>query len=807
MRTYTRTGFVLAIFVVVAGAAELIPHAALPAGRSAAARMRATTLESNGIEGLVQPRGAQAVTRDRYLQYARASADWTWDHQDEILANWRKTFDPESPFGYRAPGGLIDMALIYAYLFEKEGTPIYAERAKKVLLTYGDYRSQFPDWAAKKRPDYTNGVPALPDFFVVMRFVRAYDTLHRLGKLTLAEASQVESLVAHSMDYLLQTSEWGAMNRAMLRAESLAWAVRAMKNHPRVAAYEMQRRALGDDNWGHWEIEDATLYHGVWAYALLGYADALGRMDDLFKTPEFYYYAQYFLNLMSPAGVVPDFGDAQWTSNWQHFLVFFEAAAARLNDPAMKWAARTIATKYIDFEHPTSSGMGCFLLDAYRWGRDDISAEPPKSLSAEVMEDVQGKKVVFRNGWKPDSTYLLLTYRDEGEGGLNFRDYLRDSIPVEEEKMTHGHADENSLVLLMSGGSVLLHDGGYRDYMPSGPFGAYRQDYFHNRLVVRPEKIFMGQNAGGQRYSTKDAVPAQPLFEFLRDAGSYRPIRTQKVDFLTLPEFDYSRTRLIDDGWGYEADRVVVYVKDPEMFVVFDVFKSKTTEYFTLANLWHTRRILAKGDHWYDTVYDAIGAEKLPLDRALLICFPQTHYRLEGVEPLKRHAQDEQTIYQMTASHFEPTYTEGFVTVLVPHRTDQAPADLVSRVRSIETVPARAGMGVTIEAGGRVITVGVKGDLRMDIARDWRRPRYIYEKGKIAYGSLETDGDLVFAAQEQGELSYTIVNMTRAQWDGWQIFQNGQSFHGLPFDASEDTSGVDKVRYWRDKVKIDTRGR
>ena len=68
------------------------------------------------------------------------------------------------------------------------------------------------------------------------------------------------------------------------------------------------------------------------------------------------------------------------------------------------------------------------------------------------MEDVQGKKIVFRSGWKPEDTYLLLNYRDEGDGGLNFRDYLRDTIPVEEEKMTHGHADENSLVLLMSGG-------------------------------------------------------------------------------------------------------------------------------------------------------------------------------------------------------------------------------------------------------------------------------------------------------------------------------------------------------------------
>ncbi len=784
-----RTVLVLVLLVLCAGA-ELWLSRASPASAQ------------TGIN-----QAAPQVTRDRYLEYARAAADWTWEHQGEILQRWRETFDPDSPFGYRAPGGLIDMALIYSHLFEKEGKATYAERARNVLLTYGDYRRQFPDYAIKRRPDYSNGVPALPDFFVVMRFVRAYDTLHRMGKLTAAEASAVEALVAHSMDYLLQTSEWGTMNRTMLRAESLAWAVRAMKNHPRAAAYETQRRALGDDNWGNWEIEDATIYHGIWVYSLLGYSEALGRMDELFRTPEVYYYAHYFQNLISPASMVPDFGDAQWSANWQYYLVFFEAAAARLNDPEIKWAAQTIATKFIDFKNPNNAGLGCFLMDAYRWGRDDVAIKAPTTLSAEVMEDIVGKKVVFRNGWKPDSTYLLLNDRDEGDGGQNFRDYLRDSIPVEEEKMTHGHADENSIVLLMSGGSVLLHDAGYRDFMPSGPFGAYRQDYFHNRLVVRPEKIFMGQKEGMQRYSTKDAVPAQGLFEFLRDAGSYRAIRTRKVDFLALPEFDYSRTRLVDDGWGYDADRVVVYVKNPEMFVVFDIFKPRTTEYFTLANLWHTRLIFTRGEHWYDTGYDVIGAEKLPDNRRLLILFPQTHYRLEGVEPLKRHYQDEQTIYQMTASHFEPGYNEAFVTVLIPHTKDQAPASVASSVRFIETVPGRAGMAVSIQSGGREITVGVKNDLRMDITRDWRRPRYLYEKGKIAYGAIETDGDLLFASESQGELTYTIVNMTRAQRGAQLLFQNGTSFHGLPFDASPDPSGIDKVRYWRDTVKIGPRNK
>jgi hypothetical protein len=743
----------------------------------------------------------------RYIEYARAAADWAWDHREENLARWRAQFDPESPFGYRAPGNLLETALIYSYLFEKEGQPRYADRAREILVTYGDYRSAFPEWAVKKRPDYDHGVPALSDFFTVMRYLRAYDALHRLGKLTPADAKKIGDVAAHSIEYLLQTSEWGAMNRTMLRAESLAWAVRAFPDHPRAAAWEQQRRALGDDNWGNWEIEDATIYHGVWLYALMGYADALGRLDDLFRTPEVYYYAHYFLNLLSPAGMVPDFGDAAWTQNWQHYFVFFEAAAARLNDAALAWAAQQIAAKFINFSAPTSVSLGCFLIDSYRWGRPGIQPSAPVQLSQEVMEDVQGKKIVFRNGWSPSSIYLLLNYRDEGDGGMNFRDYLRDSIPVEEEKMTHGHADENSVVLLMSNGSVLLHDGGYRDYMPSGPFGAYRQDYFHNRMVVRPEKFFMGQEKGDTRYSTKDPVPGQPLVEFLRNAGSYRPVRTRKVDFLSLPEVDYSRTRLIDDGWGYDCDRVVAYVKDPGLFVIFDIFKSRTDEFFTLANLWHTRKIYSQGEHWYDTGYDVIGQQALPDNDRLLVAFPSTHFRLEGVTPQKRHYQDELTIHQATAHHFEQGHTEGFITVLVPHGKGVDPKTLAGRIHLLEPSPERAGLAVVVDAGTRRITVGAKQDLRMDIARDYRRPRYVFEKGRTAYGPLATDGDFVFASEDAGSLSYAIVNMTRAEYDGQVLFQNGHSYHGLQFDGTSDPAGVDKVRYWRDTVKVHAGGR
>ena len=763
-------------------------------------KIQARTIVAGGLLLLLLAPVLRAAPRSRYLAYARSSADWTYAHRDELLAQWKKTFDPLNVFGYRGPGGLLEMAFIYSYLFETEKRPEAAARAKEVLLTYGDYRSAYPESSIKLRSDYADGVPALPDFFTVMRYIRTFDTLRRLGRLSPADIKVASDLIAGSMRYLLRTAEWGPMNRSALRAESLAWAVRALPGHPDAAKWEMQRRALGDDSWGNWQIEDATLYNGVWLYSLLGYADASNGIKELFSTPEMYYYAQYYLNLVCPAGVVPDLGDAHWTSNWAHFLVYFETAAAALRDPALKWAAETIAAKFVDLSNPTSAGLGAMLLDAYRWGSDAVKAAVPTGLSTEVMEDVQGKKIVFRNGWSPLSSYLLLNYRDEGDGGLNFRDYLRDTIPVEEEKMTHGHADENSIVLLMSGGSILLHDGGYRDYMPSGPYGAYRQDYFHNRLCVRPEKIFWGQKQGEFRYSTRDAVPGQSLLEFMRDAGSYRPVRTRKVDFLTFDDFDYSRTRLIDGGWGYQADRVVVYVKNPECYVVFDIFKALREDYFTLGAFWHTRKIFGQGEHWYDTGYDQIQTAALPQDKRLLVLFPAKEARMEGVEPEKRHYQDEWLIHQSWAQHFELGETCALVTVLVPHGATEGVGSWLDRVAFAPAEPARGATGVVIKDGDREIVVGVKNDLRQDMSRDNRRPRYTYEAGRIAVGGVETDGDLIYASSRGGGLDYTIVNLTKALYRGRTLVEAAEGQYGLGYDARPDRGGIGKMRYWRDKA-------
>jgi hypothetical protein len=324
----------------------------------------------------------------------------------------------------------------------------------------------------------------------------------------------------------------------------------------------------------------------------------------------------------------------------------------------------------------------------------------------------------------------------------------------------------------MNNGSVLLHDGGYREYMPSGLWGGYRADYFHNRVCVRPEKIWMGQKQGEYRYSPTEhpEIPAQSVLDFLHNAGSYRRVRTQKVDFLTFDDFDYSRTRLIDDRWGYQWDRVITYIKDPEMFVVFDVLKATEEEWFTACNLWHTRKIINRGDHWYDTQYDSLRQYDLSTDNSLLIYFPKTHYRLEWVEEEQRYYQKEWVISQYTGQHFELGQHIGFVTVLIPHPTGDDATYWIDQIRFVDSDSEGEGMSVEIKDAKRTICVGIKNDLRRDMFRDYRRPKYTYESGKLHFGNLETNGDFFFTDKKGKNLNFTIVNLSRAVYNEQILF-------------------------------------
>ncbi len=744
---------------------------------------------------------AQAVSRQEYLDYAEAAAENGWRHLEEARRRWRQRIDLQNVFGYRPPADEVYLAALNANLYLLTGGKKYLQRIRELLLYYDRFKTAYPPEYAKSRPEYAGGLPTLPDFFTFSKYVHAYEILKRYGNLSPQDIRHIENNIAESADFLVNFQEWGAMNRAMLRAEALLYAAKVLRHHPHRRRWLTLGRAMARDNISSWEIEDATLYNAIWLYSYLGYASDVEEDEGLYRTPMMQYSFEYYLQLISPAGIVPDFGDANWSSAWNRMIPFFEKAAAVQHDPRFRWAAAQYFRKFLQ---PAPARKSIFtaltLSDACRWADFRLPAVAPANGSREVLEDIVGKKIVFRSGWGPKSLYLLLNYRDEGDGGWLFRNYLQTTIPTEEEKMHHGHSDENSIVLFMKNGGILLHDGGYRDFMPSGPFGAYRADYFHNRLVVRRGKMALGQKEGEYRYSVRKAVPGQSLLEFLRNSGAHRRVRTQKIEFLPNRDYQLSRTRLIDEEAGYEWDRILVRINELDWFVVFDVVRFTRDTYLTLADLWHTRQVLSRGEGWFDTAYDSLQSLDVRSNMRLLIDFPYREHRFDGMEEQRRYYQREKVVYQMVPRHGYPGDLQVFATVLIPHPAEQPPAPLVSGIRWLPTDRFPRAAAIAIHHNGATYLVGAKLDLRYELVRFWRRPMYTYESGRVRYGEWETDAQHLLVVETADSLRYAMSGGTKLVYRGQVLHAQKPVTFGLSFDGTPDQPGVGKMRYWEGAV-------
>ncbi len=641
--------------------------------------------------------------------------------------------------------------------------------------------------AIYQRPVVTAG-ERLTDFFQVPFYCQAYKYIKDCAAVTKQQRQQIELNIAESADALFNHPEWGPMNRAMLRVEGLLLAAQLLPGHVHAQKWLKMSRAIAADSWGKWEEEDAQIYHPVWICSLIRYADAL---DDpsLFRLPTVRYYFDYFVHLISPAGMVVDFGDARWNENWASYTACLERAAAEYDRGDYKWAAQRITNQVgLPGRSQLSVRAGMKLADAYRWADDSLETTgPPATLSEEVLEDVIGKKIVFRDGWDQHATFLMLNYRDEGDWGLLARDFLRHTIPVEEEKMHHGHADENAICLLMNQGSILLHEAGYRNAIPSGPNGEFRADYFHNRLVTRTGK----------------RAREQGLCDYLRNSGAYHQVTTEKIDFTSFDTIDVSRTRVTDPRTGVQNDRVITYLKEDDIFIVFDIIKMLETDYFTFSTLWHATTLLEQGEHHFVTAVDQIQDHVLPQNRALLIDFLQGGIRRMGTFPLRRHYQDEISVYQTLSSHYYAGHIETFVTVLAPVERDAEVDKLVASIRLIESAEPRAGVGVAIAGPQQTRYICVKTDLRSEILAANVRPRYTFESGKVTYGPIETDAYFFYGSTAGKELTYAATHLVGIKFNGKEVFAAHDNTFALMPDDLGTGFGPSKWRSWFDTVEVE----
>lgn len=721
---------------------------------------------------------------DRYLEETLDDALATLDDQ---VSRWRERFSEltggnivSELIGYQPPTFLVNIADVSSYLYEYTGERKYAETTRDLLVSMNEYRRYFPE-AFQTRVEYSDGIPAVNWFRALPVYTEAFMRTQDSGVYREADIEAIRDAVASSADIVFKFPEWGAMNRAMLRAESLMAASIAFPDHPRAATWRKMAEILASDTIRSWEIEDASIYHPIWLHAYVNYLDLAGH-DEVFASPMVKYYFDYFVALLTPAGTIPEFGDGHWWMNLSEYVLLLERGAREYGDGTMKWAAnRMLESMEVlgsgEALATPSVGVARTLIRRRQWGDANVQPVEPSFGSGDALEEVIAKKLVFRSGWDPDAFYLMLNYKDEGYYSVMQKDYLKQILAVEEEKMHHGQSDENGISLMMKNGAVLLSDGGYRPRAPSGEFGGYRADIFHNRVVVRDERRGIDQ----------------PYFDILRNSGAYNEsVQTSKIDFQSVEPFEYSRTRISDPRTGYTGDRVLVRDKAEDYVVVVDALQFTESKYYTAAQLWHTRQVVESGDNWYRMRIDSLmGRFANPGDGDLLVVLPKAIDT--GVEAEERADQDEQALYQAVSRYFRAGNIETFVAVLVPISRQDDAASIAARFRLTKDDDE----GVTVEVDGNT-WYGVKADLYRDVLNEDIRPRYNYDSGKINYGPFTTDADFAFVTTRNGRNGtpqYAATNFVRLDFGDTTLF-DAPSSQFFQVWGKSDHVGRAKWRMW-----------
>lgn len=711
----------------------------------------------------------QAYRHDRPLYAAE------WDKGLRSAAN------SSALFGFAPPSWMLHYALTCAFLYEQGGENGLAREARDALFFYRDWQAALPANARELRPEYAAGAPPMEPLFQPNLFLPAYTRIR--AALTPAEDAALADLLADTLRPVALFAEWGAHNRAMLRAAALAGAAHALPEHPEASAWRVLADELAEESWGRWSIEDAMLYQPHWLRSLIRYAEASGRVDQLADQAQARVHLKAMTQLISPLGILPDFGDSHWLahSHWE-WAACLEWGARAYRDPAMKWAANRIDLAP-GIQQPSGYEAAAAVM-AWEWCDESAAAAEPLNR-ADALDDLVLKKIVWRTGWERNASYACLNYRDEGRYGRVARDYLRATLAVSAEKMHHGHADEGSFSMLTHAGTLLLHESGYRERPPDG---IYRSAVYHNRVAWR---------AGAPR---EGAAADEKLLEFLRGDGRYQPVESERLYQTRLLDAEFSRVRVTDAQEGLAWDRSVVFFPDLPAWVVIDALRAERRAARALARLWWTTDVLDSGADWHTTRVRGVQEWRNPGQACLLIAslpVPGQDRRL-GVVPFRRHFQDELALVEAWSGELSRDY-HNFVTVLWPHAADGADARRRAALEALPSAPAGRGIGLRLTWDGEERLIGVLNDLSAALVAEDIRPRYLAERGMAEYGgALRSDAAFAYLRRARSGGQAGLINGLRLEVDG--VARYASAAHGMFQEDGSARPGAPARFRWEGKL-------
>lgn len=690
------------------------------------------------------------IAKGDYLDTIKEVEAKLWQNYTSSLEEWHKREPATRPKAPPMPH--IHWARSSGLLYAITGEKKYAEHAKKILLE----------------------MPSSENYHTI----QILKQIENSGLLSQEDLKIIKKKIIKGTEYPMDYwVEWGAMNHCTNGiVNSLTAAMQYLPNHPDYPHWKQKRDINLSSSWGLWSIEDSQIYIPVWIKPMMQYAELDGKETEFYAMPMTKYYFDYLVQLMTPGGQIAEFGDGRYGRGytWDWMISVLEKGASIYSDGKMQWAAhRLFQTHVKEMGHKS----GTELVEAYLWADDSIEEEIPSDKSRLVLEDYVGKKVVFRSGWDPNATFLLLNFMDDAPFGVDGKEFLIHTINVETEKNHHGHADENAICQLMKDGSVLLYESSYRETSSTGPDGQFRADVFHNKLIVRKGL----------------ADPNWRLMPFLLDGGRYKFVNTKLMHFRRFKEVDISRTRLTYEEMGYQWDRLINYVKGKEWFVIFDIVKILKGGDYTLANLFYTQIISGfdpDNPIWFDTYYRTIAGTPNKDNARLLIYFPEGASFRVGAEQLRNNSQTEWAIYSAKADSFKAGDVLVFTTLLVPHSKNTDPQTLVSELSGLKIYHEENGYGLKLPEQNGYVQFNAMLDLEAEYLKSNVRPRYNFESGRAKYGDLVTDARYCYLHQKGDKLFYSFFKASKLILDGQTIFEapgmnlgqddGGYSRYGIP---------------------------
>ena len=607
---------------------------------------------------------------------------------------------------------------------------LHAQTGEAVLLTWAKEDLM---WIVNCSLDANGRVT--PFFGSSFRFLPtycdAYLYLKSHGVLTPAESAQVAAQITACADVRLDRADFGAQNRGLIYGAELLFCAHTVPDAPQVARWQRQGEALVYDSLHGWDVEDASIYEPFWFNYVLTLAEMRGDLAERMKPITTRYYFDHTKQLLMPDGLLPDWGDGDWTHSWMWNVANLILAGSQYRDGTFLEAARQLYEAnhayYKDLPAEAVAALGIAL----RWLDPAVLFAPLKQdQSAEIVDDLISKKIVFRGA---AGTYAMFNYRDEGPFGRFTRDYQNAQLDAHEEKPHHGHADENSFAMLMQDGTVLLADGGYRAAFARG----WRADVFHNRIVART-----------------GFPPEGDVFGYLLGDPTYHEVQTEKIHFGTFGSLDYARTRLVDEERGYTGDRITLFAPESGLTIVVDSLLIDRAGNKVFCNTWHPDKILAKGDNWVVSHPDRIPIRAEywpnPHTRDLVIEFVGNRDKVAQTREIDRRFNPSQAFYQYLKNYFFKGQRLTFVTVLRPVVSGTfTPAALGDVKLLTDEHDDGRTLGLQFSLGGEPVTVGLKLDQTIGLTNLRGRPMFDVATGTVDYGALRTDADFAFVRERR----------------------------------------------------------